>query len=158
LFLNKQSVASAMNIDDFSIVPCLAQGDSTKLLIGIGVVFLTLAVLGVLLVLARRMYLKNMQASPETDFTIDALENMRRDGRISDEEFEVLRRKALGLGSLGNVEKQTGPHGDSPADQGSQAPGQGPLKRPEALRPPPEDDDGNTDNPPADRPEGSQGV
>jgi len=54
--------------------------------------------LGVIVLVARRFYMKSLgRKAHEEAFTIDKLDEMCESGQISKDEFERLRRAALGL-------------------------------------------------------------
>ena len=75
-----------------------------------GVVLLVVvSALGVLLLLARWLYVKWLTAPPRRkDFSMAALEALRDGGQISQAEFRELRRTALGLGSTPSQEGESG--------------------------------------------------
>ena len=67
--------------------------------LGIVLIALVLA-LGIGIVLAKRKYLESREADSEPEgpgFAIEQVESMHDSGRISDEEFRILRNAALGL-------------------------------------------------------------
>lgn len=85
-----------------------------------------LAGMGVLLWLRRRVRAAGESGRAEA-FSVESLERMRLEGRITDEEFKRLRRQALGLAGAGG-EKPISPsstprggddEGDEPGGSGS---------------------------------------
>jgi hypothetical protein len=56
-----------------------------------------IVVVTVSLYVAFRVWRRRMQAPQSTDFAIDDVEKLHRQGLISDEEFSRLRLKALGM-------------------------------------------------------------
>ena len=81
-----------------------ADGLTWHLAIG-GVLILAMVVSGSILIPWLRRRLRGPgpggEQAPGGGFTIERLEAMRRRGGISDEEFRVLRRSALGLDGVG---------------------------------------------------------
>ena len=66
----------------------------------LGFVMLAMVFVGTVVIpwVRRRFHPANRAASVDSGFKVDELEAMWRDGRISEQEFRVLRRAALGLG------------------------------------------------------------
>lgn len=68
-------------------------------------VFATIAALGVVVLVLRHRIGRDLAAGKRYDtFSMEALEAMRRDGRIDEAEFKALRDKALGLDAVGQSE------------------------------------------------------
>lgn len=63
-----------------------------------GIVIAAILALGVLLVAMRRR-LHGQPGRGGGDLSVEQVEQLRRSGTISDEEFAMLRRRALGLGA-----------------------------------------------------------
>ena len=63
-----------------------------------GIVIAAILALGVLLVAMRRR-LHGQPGRGGGDLSVEQVEQLRRNGTISDEEFATLRRRALGLGA-----------------------------------------------------------
>ena len=76
-----------------------AAGNAVSIAIIGGLLVLAMVLVGgVLLPWLRRRWRPSRDGRSAAGFSIDRLEAMRRDGEISDEEFRVLRRSAMGLG------------------------------------------------------------
>lgn len=110
------------------VAPMPAQAGSLQsILIVCGLLMLVLlAGLGALMWLRRRMRAADEGGRTEA-FSVESLERMRLEGRITDEEFKRLRRQALGLVGAGG-EKPISPsspplsgddEGDEPGGSGS---------------------------------------
>ncbi len=79
---------------------------SVRALIWCGIAMGAVLVLGVLLMFARRLYVKLLTQKPTAEgFSIESLEELRDGGQISPEEFDRLRRVALGISGPANDEK-----------------------------------------------------
>jgi len=72
-----------------------------RLLLYGGVLILAIAGLGLVVLWTRRRYYGPERGAeqPDSAFSIEALEEFRRAGEISEEEFRSLRHAALGLGA-----------------------------------------------------------
>ncbi len=72
--------------------------DSARALILCGIVMGVVLLLGLGLLLVRRYYLKVLTQKPgKMDLSIEAMEELRESGQITDDEFRRLRRVSLGI-------------------------------------------------------------
>jgi len=89
----------------------VTDGEAGRLLLCTGVLILAVLGLGVLLVLVRRLYQKLLQWHAAAAFPLADLEQMHRQGLITDEEFGRLRKRSLRLDDRApeNTESQSRP-------------------------------------------------
>jgi hypothetical protein len=81
---------------NLSLVPAVSdrQWESVQSVLIYGTVIIAVTVA---LYVALRIWRRRTQATQSTDFAIDDIERLHRQGLISDEEFSRLRLKALGM-------------------------------------------------------------
>ncbi len=86
--------------------------------VALGVILIAVVLaLGIVLVLARRKYLKSRRPDGEAEgpgFAIEQVETLHDSGQIGDQEFRILRKTALGLDDM-VVKKDNSPLSEMPA-------------------------------------------
>jgi len=91
-------------------------GGSGRALVWSGVLMVVVLALGAMLLVTRWLYVRWLRARADKAFSMRSLEEMRRSGLISEEEFVRLRRGALGLGRADEEKGQTMSNTDEKLD------------------------------------------
>jgi len=82
-------------------VAALSAG-ADRVMLWCGLLILAALALGAVVLIARHFYLRAMKPQGGSDFSMESLRQMLKAGQICQEEFDALRRTALGLKERSN--------------------------------------------------------